>query len=261
MSLVCLCSAHGSPGVTTTALALAASWPEDRRCLLVEADSFGGVIGARYGLGDTPGLSSLAAIARRGLDGEAVWRHAQRLPGGVPLLVGPASADEAHAVLRDVAGVLAGWGSDRSGPDVIADCGRVGPGSPAFGLVARADVAMVLVRPSVDQLRSAAHRLAALEMVGVEASLLLIGDRPYRPDEVVSTLRAEVVGVIAWDPRTAAALEGLEGGGRDLRMSPLVRSAATLAEKLAAVLPGPDGEVSVGGRSDLEVGVGKEGRR
>lgn len=261
MSLVCLCSAHGSPGVTTTALALAASWPEDRRCLLVEADPFGGVIGARYGLGDTPGLSSLAVIARRGLDGEAVWRHAQRLPGGVPLLVGPGSAEEAHAVLGDVAGVLAGWCSGRSGPDVIADCGRVAPGSPALGLVARADVTMVLARASVDQLRPAAHRLAALETVGVEASLLLIGDRPYRPDEVASTLGADVVGVIAWDPRTAAALEGLEGGGRDLGRSPLVRSAATLAHKLAAVLPGLDGEVSVGDRSDLEVGVGEEGRR
>ena len=64
MSLIGLCSAHGSPGVTTTALTLAATWPEDRPCLLVEADPFGGVIGARYGLGDTPGLSSLAAVAR-----------------------------------------------------------------------------------------------------------------------------------------------------------------------------------------------------
>ena len=106
MSLVVLCSAHGSPGVTTTALALAATWPENRRCLLVEADPFGGVIGARYGLGDTPGLSSLAAGARGGIDEEAVWSHAQQLPGGVPMLVGPASADEAHAVLRDVAEVL-----------------------------------------------------------------------------------------------------------------------------------------------------------
>ena len=55
MSLIGLCSAHGSPGVTSTAVALVATWPEDRRCLLVEADPFGGVIGSRYGLSDTPG--------------------------------------------------------------------------------------------------------------------------------------------------------------------------------------------------------------
>ncbi len=59
MSLIGLCSAHGSPGATTTALAFAATWPEHRRCLLIEADPFGGVIGPRYGLGDTPGLSSV----------------------------------------------------------------------------------------------------------------------------------------------------------------------------------------------------------
>lgn len=36
--MVTLTSAHGSPGVTTTALVLAATWPDPRRCLLVEAD-------------------------------------------------------------------------------------------------------------------------------------------------------------------------------------------------------------------------------
>lgn len=261
MSLISLCSAHSSPGVTTTALALAASWPEERRCLLVEADPFGGVIGARYGLGDSPGLSSLAAIARRGLDDEAVWSHAQRLRGGVELLVGPGSAEEAHAVLADVAGVLAGWCSGRSGPDVIVDCGRVAPSSPALGLLARADVAMVLARPRLDQLRPAAHLLAALETAGVKASMLLIGEDPYRPDEVASALGAEVAGVIAWDPRTAAALSGTGAVGRDLRRSPLVRSTATLAEQMAAVLPGADGDDSIGGRSGFEVDVKEEVRR
>ena len=238
MSLICLCSAHGSPGVTTTALALAAVWPEDRRCLLVEADPFGGVIGARYGLGDTPGLSSLAAVARRGLDEEAVWRHAQQLPGGVAVLVGPASADEAQVVLRDVGGVLAGWCAAQTDVDVIVDCGRTGPSAPTLELLTKADVVMVLARPSIDQLRSAAHRLAALEASGAKASMLLVGDSPYRPDEVAATLRTEIAGVVAWDPRTAAVLTGTRGAVRDLRRSPLVRSATSLAERLAGPSPG-----------------------
>jgi MinD-like ATPase involved in chromosome partitioning or flagellar assembly len=237
MSLVALCSAHGSPGVTTTALALAATWPENRRCLLVEADLFGGVIGTRYGLGDTPGLSSLAALARGGLDEEAVWSHAQRLPGGVPMLVGPASADEAHAVLRDVAGVLCDWSAAHSEVDVIVDCGRIAPGSPTTDVLAKADAAMVLARPSLDQLRAAAFRVAALEGSGAKVSLLLVGDSPYGPDEVAATLQADVVGVIAWDPRAAATLAGTRGAARDLRRSPLVRSAATLAEGLASASP------------------------
>ena len=238
MSLVGLCSAHGSPGVTTTVLALAATWPEDRRCLLVEADPFGGVIGARYGLGDTPGLSSLAAVARKGLDEEAVWSHVQHLPGGVPVLVGPASADEAHAVLRDVAGALAGWCVTQTDVDVIVDCGRIAPASPTVELLAKADAVLVLTRPFADQLRPAAHRLVALEASGAAASLLLVGDSPYGPDEVAATLKADVGGVIAWDPRTAAVLTGTRGAVRDLRRSPLVRSAATLAERLASSFPG-----------------------
>ena len=237
MSLVGLCSAHGSPGVTTTALVFAATWPEHRRCLLIEADSFGGVIGARYGLGDTPGLSSLAAVARGGLDEEAVWRNVQQLPGGVPVLVGPASAEEANAVLADVAGVLADWCTTQTDVDVIVDCGRIGPASPILEMLTRADTVMVLTRGSLDQLRPAAHRLSALKASGVEASLLLVGDKPYGSDEVAVTLNTDVVGVIAWDPRTAAVLTGAKGAVRDHRRSPLVRSAATLASRLANSLP------------------------
>ena len=237
MSLVGLCSAHGSPGVTTTALALAATWPENRRCLLIEADPFGGVIGARYGLGDTPGLSSLAAVARHGLDEEAVWRNVQQLPGGVGVLLGPASAEETHAVLRDVAGVLADWCTTQTNVDVVVDCGRIGPASPTVEMLVKADAVMVLARGSLDQIRPAAHRLTALQASGVEASLLLVGDSPYGSDEVAATLNAEVGGVIAWDPRTAAVLTGARSAVGDLRRSPLVRSAATLADRLASSLP------------------------
>jgi len=244
VSLVCLGSAHGSPGVTTTALALAATWPEHRGCLLVEADPFGGVIATRYGLGDTPGLSSLAAVARRGLDDDTVWKHAQQLPGGVGVLVGPASADEAHAVVRDLAGALATWSAAQTEVDVIVDCGRIAPGCAVIGPLLGAGAVMVLTRPTLDQLRSAAHRVLALRDSGVDASLLLVGDRPYGPDEVTTTLGTDVAGVIAWDPRTAAVLTGRRGAVRDLRRSPLVRSAATMAERLATPL------------ADLDPGVG-----
>ena len=243
MSLVGLCSAHGSPGVTVTAVALAATWPEGRRCLLIEADPFGGVIGARYGLSDTPGLSSLAAIAQRGLDEATVHRHVQELPGGVAVVVGPGSADEAHAVLRDVAGPLTGWCATQNNLDIIVDCGRTAPASPTLEFLAKADAVMVLVRPSIDQLRPAAHRVAALVAAGVTASMLLVGESPYRPDEVAATLTVDIEGVLAWDPRTAAVLEGARGTVRDLRRSPLVRSAATLAAKIAGAPPDSESDV------------------
>ena len=258
MSLISLCSAHGSPGVTTTALALAASWPGNRRCLLVEADPFGGVIGARFGLGQAPGLSSLAAVARRGLDRETVWRHVQQLPGGIPVLVGPASADEALAVLRDLAGVLAAWSSGESEFAVIVDCGRIGSGSVSHEFLARADVTLVATRPKVDQLRVVAHQLASIRMSAANVRLLLIGDRPYGAAEVASTIHAEVAGVIAWDPRTAAILEGGTGSARDVRRSPLVRSAATLAAQLADGVTKASGDVAVAARHSVDVGAESE---
>lgn len=245
MSVACLTSAHASPGVTTTALALAATWPSHRRCLLVEADPFGGVIAARYGLGDTPGLSSLAAESRRGLDDDSVWRHAQHLPGGVPVLVGPATPDEAHAVLRDLAGALTTWATEQTEIDVIIDCGRIPPGLSTVDTIGETGVVLVLTRPTLDQLRPAAHRLGALNASGIDAGLLLVGDEPYGPAEVAAAMKANVAGVVAWDPRTAAVLTGSHGAVRDLRRSPLVRSVATLAERLAPTLsPEPDPETT-----------------
>ncbi len=141
-------------------------------------------------------------------------------------------------MLRDVAGILAAWGAAQSTVDVIVDCGRIAAGLPTVEVFAKADAAMVLARPSLEQLRLAAHRMASLEASDAKTSLLLIGDSPYGSDEVAGTLNATVAGVIAWDPRTAATLGGTRGAVRNLRRSPLVRSAATLAEGLASPPPG-----------------------
>jgi MinD-like ATPase involved in chromosome partitioning or flagellar assembly len=65
VTLVALASNRGSPGCTTTALALATAWPPARGApLLVEADPDGGVLAARIGLGIKPGLIVLCGRAR-----------------------------------------------------------------------------------------------------------------------------------------------------------------------------------------------------
>ena len=242
MSLVCVCSAHGSPGVTTTALALAGVWPETRSSVFIEADSFGGVVAARVGLHDTPGLATLAAASRSGLDTETVDRHTQQLPGGIAVVVAPASAEQANAVLRDLAHQIGDWAAQETDIDVIVDCGRIGPRSPTLELIGSADRVLVLSRASVDQLRPAAHRVRALASLSGGVSLLLVGDEPYGADETASALQLPVSGVVAWDPDTAAVLSGGSGRG-DIRLSLLVRSVATVAEELTAGLtPPPDGE-------------------
>ena len=112
-----------SCGVTTLALAVAATWPQGRRVLLAELDPAGGTLAAASGWPPQPGLVSLAAAARRGNDPELVWEHCHELPGGVPVLAGPASADQTRTALGMLTGLL-----DRLGEldaDVLLDCGRV----------------------------------------------------------------------------------------------------------------------------------------
>ena len=90
-----------SCGVTTLALSLAATWPPERRVLLVEADPAGGTLAAASGWPAEPSLVSLAAAARRGGDPALVWEHCHQLPGGAAVLAGPSSADHARSALSD----------------------------------------------------------------------------------------------------------------------------------------------------------------
>lgn len=231
MSLVCLASAHGSPGVTTTTLVLASVWPGDGRRLAVEADVFGGVVAARFGLADTPGLVSLAAEAGDGVDWEGVGRHAQPLPGGLPVLVAPPSVDPSSAVIRDLAPRLADWAASED-VVVVVDCGRLVANRVQQPVLAQADRVLVVCRPMVDQLRPAANLIRRLAEGGVDAELLLVGDMPYGPREVAETMGVDVVGTVAWDPHTAAAVNGFRGSARGHDRSVLVRSITTLATRL-----------------------------
>ncbi|MDA8062446.1 MAG: hypothetical protein M0T80_08475, partial [Actinomycetota bacterium] len=75
-----------SSGVTTLVLALGATWPADRKALVVEADPAGGTLAALAGWPAEPGLVSLAAAARRGAEPSLVFEHCQHLPDGASLL-------------------------------------------------------------------------------------------------------------------------------------------------------------------------------
>ena len=48
--LVAVCSVKGSPGVTTFCMALAAQWPAQTRCVLLECDPSGGDLATRFAL-------------------------------------------------------------------------------------------------------------------------------------------------------------------------------------------------------------------
>jgi hypothetical protein len=241
--LVALASVKASPGVTTTALALAAAWPAPRR-LVIEADPSGGDLGAWLGVAPAPGLASLAAAIRRDRGPGAAWRHAQGLGSGVSVVVAPAGAEQAAACLTALAAPQAGTGWPEAGGEeavVIADCGRLDSRSPAFAVAAQAALTLVLVRPRVSELSHLAERVPGLARAGLRLGLLLApaaaggtGEACYPPGEIAATLDVPVEGSLPADPRATAALIASRGELAPSRRLPLAQAVTALAAALAA---------------------------
>ncbi len=225
MTMIVIGSVRSS-GATTLALALAGCL---ERAVLVEADPDGGVLALRYGLAREPGLATLAAS--RAEAGGSILEHAQALPGGLPAVVGPESPAQATRLLatagKRLLHVLAGASEELQ---LVVDAGRLGPSSPAAGLLAAADVVLVVARPTAEALVGAAERVADL---GPSAGLVLAGPGPYRAEQVSAQLGCPVLATVADDARAAGTLaEG--GSSKTLARSALLRSARSLAENLAA---------------------------
>ena len=250
MALVTLVSAAGSPGVTTTGLGLALSWP--RPVVLVEADPSGSsALAAGYFQGqvDHAGVLDLVAAHRNGLLVEALPRMVLPLEDTeVSILFGSRSHEHAPGlgrlwepllgVLRDVAD---------SGQDVIVDAGRLGLASWPRPLVTHADVTLLVTRsnlPALVAARSWAATLADDVLPGHEARVLLVGEgQPYRSGEVAKTLGLGVVGAIEWDPARAAVFSegadkprkrfgGAKAAERSFQHSPYLSSLHSAGESI-----------------------------
>ena len=177
VTVVALASIKGSPGVTTAATALAASWPPGRRVLLVEADPFGGDLAPRYGSTITNGLASLFAAARRSLTPDAIWDHVDHLPGGLPVLFGHSNVqgavanEKAWPVIAEALGAL--------DADVVVDAGRLLPHfSGGIGdVLAHSDALVVLCDPTLEGI---VHLRAALPGLVAEIRSRATSDHPHR---------------------------------------------------------------------------------
>lgn len=221
MALFTLVSASGSPGVTTTAVGLALTWP--RPVVLVEADPTGssGILAGFFrGVKDHVGLVDLVMAHRSGLLAEALPRMVMEVPGTeVSILVGSKSHEQAGGLARlwePLVGVLRDIAAD--GQDVIVDAGRMGLAGWPAPLVSHADVTVLAARSSLPALvaaRSWASSLAADVLPGHAAGVALVGaGRPYQPREVLRTLGLPVLGAVTWDPRRAAVYS--EGADRPM---------------------------------------------
>ena len=233
-------------GATTAVMALANVWPSERRLLVAECDPAGGDLAPRYGLALEPGMMSLAAAARRELSASTVAANTQTLPGGLAVLVAPPGAEHARAAVSSIAGRLAETMGAQDHHDVLADCGRLDPASPALELASGAALTVIVARATLEETAHVVARVSALRASGAEVVVVLVedeprlgGDRPYRAEEVAGVVGAEVVGSLAHDPRGAALLAGRTAGGRALQRCALIRSARVVAAELVARVARP----------------------
>jgi hypothetical protein len=215
MAVIVLVSAAGSPGVTTSALGLALTWP--RPVLLIEADPTGGsaiLAGFFRGtLAQTKGLLDLAWAYREGLLVEALAELPMPIPdSSAALLPGIRSHSQAGSLAmlwEPLAAALKEL--DRTGRDVIIDAGRLGLNGSPEPLICAADLMLLVMRSDLVALaaaRSWAEMLrAGFDELGVPARVqaLLVGKgRPYRGREVAKVLGLPVVAALAWQEAEAA---------------------------------------------------------
>lgn len=231
--------------------ALAAAWPSHREVLVVEADGSGGDLVVRLCLArdDTPGIRSepttvhLAAAARGGLSDRLLLEHLQRLPGSgeIRALVAPPSPFSAASALRSLVDAgLAECLSTLGSRDVLVDVGRLDPDSAELELVRTVGRVVLVVRSCVSGVIHTRELAAGLSDLGVEVSLMVLGEKPYPPAEIAAAIGvASVVGVLADDPIGAAGFEGSSGRPRGWARSRLVRSSAMIADRLAPPAPPP----------------------
>lgn len=255
--LIALASLKASPGVTTTALALAAAWPDAPRRLLVEADPSGGDLGLWLGLPADTGLAGLAAAARNRHDPGLPWQHARELPGGTHLITAPAGAEQAAACVTALAGTsLPRELADRPEP-VLADCGRLYPGSPALPLAAAASLTLLVVRPRVSELAHLEPRIRGLEQAGLNLALVLVlGERSQPPEpeypagEITAALGVPVQASLPADPRAVGQLVRHAGDPGPARRQPLLAEAAAVTRALDKALRQPPAEAPPHGSDD-----------
>ena len=242
MTVVALCSLKGAPGVTTSAVALAAGWPAGGQPVVVECDPAGGDLMARYRLELNPGLVTLAAAGRRaGEDAGLIWQHTQRLSGGLPVIAGPPSAGQARAALTELTagphGSLLRRAASRPGVVVIADCGRVDADSPVLDVVREADVMLLVAGAGDEALAHLAVMVRPAATWSRRPRLVLVGPG-YPTEEITQALGTAELGMhvaarIPHDPAGARAFGGQPASRAAPGRSRLGRAASELAARVA----------------------------
>jgi hypothetical protein len=237
--LISLISAKGSPGVTTSALALGSCWP--RTCVVADVDPSGGDLAAGIGRGTWPltaGLMELLIDARTIPFDLAIRRRASKPVAHSPLaLAGFGQPGQASGVPWHV---VANGFTNLPDADVLADCGRYLAAGGVLPLVLRSDVLVVVTRSTLPAVRSAARLVPLLrDELQIEPgdrrlSLLVVGaGRPYSSREIADGCSAPLLGELPLDAGSAAVWSEGAAPGHSFSRSRLQREARRLAGLLA----------------------------
>ena len=243
MAVTVLLSPGGSPGVTTTALALAITWP--RPVVLAECDPAGGSV--LPGLWHAHATVGSAGLLRHALAAQHDPRAAAAaiLDGALPLdQAGPPSRFVLAAAPDPLAGrqIAATWPTlaaslATAAPDVIADAGRWDGDRAIAPLLAAAATVLMVLRPTIRASAAARPRLAALaQQLRPADGVIVVGAGAYGAEagHAVSTaLGVPVTCVLPDDPAAAAVLSDGNPPARGFGRSRLMRAAAALAGTLA----------------------------
>jgi hypothetical protein len=238
-TLVALVSPGGSPGVTTTALALSLAWP--RPVIVAECDPAGGsVLAGALGGYHPGGVGLMEHAIEAGRDPEA---GADALAGQLV----PLDCSQARMVLpgltdpRQAAGLVSAWAAVAAtlaaqDADVIADCGRLdaGPVQPLPILAAAATVAIVM-RPTLRQVWAARPRIEMLaQLVGGTERLVLIvtGPGSYPARDVSASVGVPLLAQLPADATSAGVLSDGAPQRRDFASGPLLTAARGAASAL-----------------------------
>jgi len=193
MPLIALTSLHGSPGVTTLALALTSVMSRESQAVyFVEADPAGGVVAARFDRPLIPNLTGLAGAARHELVIDQVNEHVQHLMEGVRGVVAHPCPLQNSAALRVGADALAHvCAADPS--TAVVDLGRWRPEHPGTALATRARILLVLVRPVLEHVvlvMNAAGSMPERDRI----RLVTVGRRVYSDRQITEVSGLPVVG-------------------------------------------------------------------
>lgn len=237
MAIYTLMSAGGSPGVTTTGLAVTYAW--NGRAMLAECAPAGGNVLSGFLSGQTEttsnGLLDLALTITHNPNPAVLWEHVISLDQDArEWLLLPGLRDPRQAAQLDwtaIAEVIRHATTDVV--DVVADVGALGRPDAPMRLIASSDLAVLLVRPTLRQLHDARPRLEALgRYVGtsVPVALCVVGRGDHSAKQMSQALYGlPVIATLPHSPRSAAVLSDGRRTRRSVRISSLIRGASALA--------------------------------